>query len=85
MKEFDWDFAEENRNERVTAWLKENFDKKIHEQDFIPVMKMLNKLTRMEGKYSYLNRRQFHEKMHGGKLRKKYKYLKETFGFFKGI
>lgn len=84
-REFDWKAAEENRSPRITAWLKEHHAEKIDEQEFIPQMKLLYRLGRAEGRYSHLNKRKFHQKVHGGKLRKNYNYLKKEFGFFLGV
>lgn len=84
MKEFDWSFAEKNRNPRLVAWLKENHGLPVSEERYVNEVSLIYRQDRIAGKYKHLNWKQYRKNAPNHQKRA-YKHLKEKFGFFLGV
>lgn len=75
MKEFDWDFAKKVNSPAKLQWIWDNHKRKVSVDEFVLEIKKLRKLS-----FSKKPRKRYTP----SSLRKRYKNLKEKFGFFTG-
>lgn len=82
MKEFDWEFCEKTRSPRVHGFLRNMYDKKCSEEDFVVWMKDIAKQNRKDGLYKDRNYKKYKRKLERNKLKRQYQSLREKFAFF---
>lgn len=73
MKKFDWEFAAKTRSPRRVQWLKDNHLKPVTEDQFVAAMCMMKGDAARKGKG---------KNYQPSRLRKQYRNLRITFGFF---
>ena len=83
MKDFDWEFAERERNPNVVAWLRANHAMEVSEDRFINEVSLIYRQDRAAGKYKHLNWKKYN-KNSPSHQRRMYRKLKNGFGFFHG-
>lgn len=77
MKIFDWGKAQKTHNQHYMLWLEIKYTQALSESEYIDAMQKLKKYSSATGKA----RQKAYCPSH---LKRNYRYLKETFGFFQG-